>query len=189
MTIHITLSSLVDTATLGAILARLCAADVKPLPLLLRGTMGSGKTTLVRSLVENLPGGRPEDGVEVSSPSFTLCNSYSCTPQVLHFDLFRLEEGTADDQFDEAVELAGQGTLLLIVEWPERILRFSLPHEFILLELSGCENERQAAISLCPASSRHNFPEVLADSVKRAKLPVTVSAGEMTLRTYNLKKD
>jgi tRNA threonylcarbamoyladenosine biosynthesis protein TsaE len=189
MTVNITLSSPEDTASLGLILARIYSAEVPPLPLLLSGAMGSGKTTLVRHLVENLPGGRPEDGVEAGSPGFTLCNSYACTPQVLHFDLFRLEDDAVDAQFDEAVELAGEGILLLIVEWPERMLQLSLPREFILLELSGSGNERQAAFSARPACSGHKFLDVLADSAKRAKLPVTVSAGEMTQRTYNLNKD
>jgi tRNA A37 threonylcarbamoyladenosine biosynthesis protein TsaE len=97
----------------------------------------------------------------------------------LHFDLFRLEDGAAGHELDEAVEQAGQGTLLLIVEWPERMLLTSLPHEFVLLELIGNGNERQAVFSVCSACSRHKFLEVLADSAKRVKLPVSVSANEM----------
>lgn len=44
--------------------------------LLLRGPLGSGKTTLTSALVQALPGG---DAAEVSSPSFTLCNHYPTT--------------------------------------------------------------------------------------------------------------
>jgi tRNA threonylcarbamoyladenosine biosynthesis protein TsaE len=144
MTVTINIPSLEDTATLGFILAQAYGRELLPPPLLLQGELGSGKTTLARQLVENLPGGRPEDGVEVSSPSFTLCNSYGCTPPVLHFDLYRLEEGAADHDFDEAVELAEEGILLLIVEWPERIRKNSLPRNFVLLKLAGSGKTRRA---------------------------------------------
>jgi tRNA threonylcarbamoyladenosine biosynthesis protein TsaE len=135
------------TAKLGRILAQIYSASLLPPPLLLQGGLGAGKTTLVRYLVENLPGGRPEDGVEVSSPSFTLCNSYSCTPDVLHFDLYRLEPDSEDDNFDEAVEMLEREKLLLIVEWPERIKKNSLPQEFILVEFIGSGPERKAIFS------------------------------------------
>ncbi|MDR2826363.1 MAG: tRNA (adenosine(37)-N6)-threonylcarbamoyltransferase complex ATPase subunit type 1 TsaE [Deltaproteobacteria bacterium] len=179
MTVKITLSTLTDTATLGLILAQIYSATDLPPPLLLQGDLGTGKTTLVRYLVNALPDGRPEDGVEVCSPSFTLCNSYSCIPQVLHFDLYRLAEGALDDNFDEAVEMSAEGTLLLIVEWPERINKNSLPKEFILAELTGSGNTRQIIFSSqfrikSSEKSCDQFLETLVAAVKREKLPVIV---------------
>ncbi|MDR1241229.1 MAG: tRNA (adenosine(37)-N6)-threonylcarbamoyltransferase complex ATPase subunit type 1 TsaE [Deltaproteobacteria bacterium] len=169
MTIAVTLLSMKDTATLGFILAKIYGAELLPPPLLLQGEPGAGKTTLARCLVENLPGGRPEDGVEVSSPSFTLCNAYACSPPVLHFDLYRLEENSANEDFEEAVGLAEEGTLLLLVEWPERIIKNSLPQKFILLELSGRGQERQAAFSGWNAPG---FLEKLAELAQGENLPV-----------------
>lgn len=54
--------------------------------LLLRGPLGSGKTTFTRALVEALPGSA---SAEVASPSFTVCNHYPTIPPVLHCDLYR----------------------------------------------------------------------------------------------------
>ena len=51
--------------------------------ILFYGDLGSGKTTFTRGLIEALPGG---ENAEVSSPSFTLCNSYPTTPSVIHCD-------------------------------------------------------------------------------------------------------
>lgn len=56
--------------------------------ILFYGDLGSGKTTFTRGFIEALPGG---ENAEVSSPSFTLCNSYPTTPSVIHCDLYRSE--------------------------------------------------------------------------------------------------
>ena len=68
--------------------------------LLLRGPLGSGKTTLTRALVEALPGG---DQAEVASPSFTLCNYYPTTPPVMHCDLYR-SPGSLPDEIAEGLD-------------------------------------------------------------------------------------
>ncbi len=60
--------------------------------LYLRGTLGSGKTTLTRGLVAALPGG---EDAEVASPSFTLCNIYPTRPALLHADLYRMGDNGA----------------------------------------------------------------------------------------------
>ena len=59
------------TLALGAVLGQALAASRGdaggPLPLLLSGPLGSGKTTLVRGLVSTLPGAdMPRSGVAVS---------------------------------------------------------------------------------------------------------------------------
>ena len=66
--------------------------------ILFYGDLGSGKTTFTRGFIEALPGG---ENAEVSSPSFTLCNSYPTTPSVIHCDLYR-SEGALPDEVDEA---------------------------------------------------------------------------------------
>ena len=71
------LESLDDTARLGTLLAGMMQNAPQVRALLLQGDLGSGKTTLTRSLVAALPGG---DQAEISSPSFTICNNYPTCP-------------------------------------------------------------------------------------------------------------
>ena len=81
------------------------------------GTLGVGKTTLVKNFCKNL-------GVidHVSSPTFPIINEYSTrsNEKIYHFDFYRL------NSFQEALEI---GTDLYLdtdsycfIEWPELIL-------------------------------------------------------------------
>ena len=56
---------------------------------LLRGELGSGKTTLVRSFVAYCGG----DTSEVSSPTFSLSQGYECQKYgvIYHYDIYRKE--------------------------------------------------------------------------------------------------
>ena len=86
----------------------------EPLPvILLMGDLGAGKTTLIRFLVEALPGG---ENAEVASPSFTLCNVYPTTPKVQHFDLYRLPPGCGDEMLEESLDMLHG---LILIEWAE----------------------------------------------------------------------
>lgn len=81
------------------------------------GTLGVGKTTLVKNFCKNL-------GVidHVSSPTFPIINEYSTrsNEKIYHFDFYRL------NSFQEALDI---GTDLYLdtdsycfIEWPELIL-------------------------------------------------------------------
>lgn len=77
------------------------------------GQMGSGKTTLVQSIVSQL--GSEEI---VSSPTFGLVNEYNIpNGKLIHMDLYRLEQVSELEQlgFDDYIS---SGNLCLI-EWPE----------------------------------------------------------------------
>ena len=65
-------------------------ARTLPVPgvVLLRGTLGMGKTTLTRGIAEGLG---LEDTSCVCSPSFTLVNIYQGHCPIYHVDLYRLE--------------------------------------------------------------------------------------------------
>lgn len=130
------LASLADTARLGSQLAAafLC---IKPVPLLLRGDLGSGKTTLTAEIVRQLPGG---SAAEVSSPSFTICNMYPCMPPVLHCDLYRCE----GDVPEEVWEFMDNGDGLLIVEWGGRMK--PMPPEYLDICLNVVKNKHLAVI-------------------------------------------
>jgi len=111
-----------DTLALGRALAAILADPGKRALLLLRGDLGSGKTTLVRGLAEALPGG---DEAEVASPSFNIVNVYPTRPEVFHVDLYRIPGG--DPSVEEHLEAAADGDSLVVVEWGQYLPRDLLP--------------------------------------------------------------
>lgn len=82
----------------------------------LRGEMGAGKTTLIRSVSECL-------GVEdqVTSPTFALVNQYESDKgeRLFHFDFYRIEDER--EAFDLGYEEYFYSGDLCFVEWPEKI--------------------------------------------------------------------
>lgn len=77
------------------------------------GQMGSGKTTLVQSIVSQL--GSDET---VSSPTFGLVHEYNIpNGKLIHMDLYRLEQESELEQlgFDDYISTGN----LCLIEWPE----------------------------------------------------------------------
>ena len=124
------------TIELGQILARALAKVANPPALLLQGNLGSGKTTLVRGLVESLPGA---DMAEVSSPSFNIFNLYPTPPPVAHFDLYRLEGMPPDDALFEHMD---DPKMLTVVEWIQFLNKKHWPEEAIFLEWTPSDTGR-----------------------------------------------
>jgi tRNA threonylcarbamoyladenosine biosynthesis protein TsaE len=92
--------------------------------LILRGELGSGKTTLVKGIAEALDAADPD---EVTSPTFTLIHEYEGTRKVhgkpvpvllYHLDLYRLD---GERQLDSLGldEIATPDSIVL-VEWGEK---------------------------------------------------------------------
>jgi tRNA threonylcarbamoyladenosine biosynthesis protein TsaE len=130
----VALPDLAATAALGSAIAHALAPGDA---VLLKGDLGSGKTTLARAVLSAL-------GVSeaVPSPTFTLVQGYD-TPRlpVSHFDLYRLKRASEMDELglDEALE---DGAAL--IEWPERA-EGRLPQNALLVELSA-DGERRAQL-------------------------------------------
>jgi tRNA threonylcarbamoyladenosine biosynthesis protein TsaE len=91
----------------------------------LYGAMGSGKTTLIKAIVEKLGS---EDNV--TSPTFTIVNEYQTGKgrTIYHFDFYRIKkvEEIFDFGFEEYIE-SGE---ICLMEWPELIEDF-LPEDVL----------------------------------------------------------
>ena len=102
------------TLEMGRALAAVLADPARRASLLLRGELGSGKTTLVRGLAEALPGGAD---AEVASPSFNIVNVYPTRPEIFHVDLYRIPGG--DPCVEEHLEAALENEAVAVVEWAQ----------------------------------------------------------------------
>jgi tRNA threonylcarbamoyladenosine biosynthesis protein TsaE len=89
---------------------------VVPGVVLLRGTLGMGKTTLTRGIAGGLG---LADTDRVCSPSFTLINIYQGRCPIYHVDLYRLS-GTRDLYSIGIDDFIGKDGVT-IVEWSERL--------------------------------------------------------------------
>lgn len=128
------LATLEDTLKLGLLLAQfLPASGVRVI--LLRGCLGSGKTTLASALARNLPG---SEQAEIASPSFTLCNIYPTTPPVVHCDLYR-SPGEIPEELNDALD---DGRSIVVVEWADTLDARLLPDDFLDISLQIHDNTR-----------------------------------------------
>ena len=131
------------SARLGEALARtLVAPESSPpqgMQLDLRGSLGAGKTTLIRGLLRAL-------GVTgtVRSPTYTLIEPYEASGwRLMHYDLYRISE-------PEELELLGarehfERGVLRCVEWPQRAGGW-LPAGDLVVALSGTGDSRLAEL-------------------------------------------
>ncbi len=80
------------------------------------GSMGVGKTTLIKAIAKEL-------GIEdtVSSPSFSLVNEYrdSENNPVYHFDFYRIDN--EEEAMDMGVEEYFDTNAYCLLEWPDKI--------------------------------------------------------------------
>ncbi len=106
-----------DTVEVGRKLVRLLTP---PQLLLLKGDLGTGKTTLVKGIAQALDAAEPD---EVTSPTFTLLHEYDGSldgraVKLYHIDVYRLES-------ERQLETLGLDELLtpdalVLVEWGDK---------------------------------------------------------------------
>ena len=82
----------------------------------LRGSLGTGKTTLTRGIAQGLG---IKDPSLVNSPSFTLVNIYYGRCPIYHVDLYRLD-GERDLYSIGLDDFLGKDGVT-VVEWSERL--------------------------------------------------------------------
>jgi tRNA threonylcarbamoyladenosine biosynthesis protein TsaE len=140
-----------DTIEVGRKLVGLLAP---PQLLILRGDLGTGKTTLVKGIAQALDAADPD---EVTSPTFTLLHEYdgarSGHPvKLFHLDVYRLEG-------ERQLETLGLDELLtpdalVLVEWGEKFksIRKKSTGEIVITSAGG--DARKITVTLIKAGIR-----------------------------------
>ena len=131
-----TTQSGLDTVEVGRKLVHLL---VPPQLLILRGDLGTGKTTLVKGIAEALDAAEAD---EVTSPTFTLIHEYDGAldgrpVKLYHLDVYRLEG-------ERQLETLGLDELLtpdalVLVEWGEKFksIRKKATGEIVISSVVG----------------------------------------------------
>ena len=157
MSISVTFDShtLDDTQRLGTLLERLIPDGAV---VSLVGSLGTGKTTLVRAIA-SAGGENPQD---VSSPTFVLIQEYTAGRRpIYHFDAYRI----ADD--DEFLELGPEeyfdSTGVTFVEWADRVVN-CLPESYIQISVEHTGDASRRYKISAVGSQYQNFLKNLADN-------------------------
>jgi tRNA threonylcarbamoyladenosine biosynthesis protein TsaE len=101
------------------------------------GAMGSGKTTIIKSLCEIL------GAVDIAtSPTFTLVNEYktSTGESLYHFDFYRIRK--TEEVFDFGIEEYLYSGSYCFMEWPE-LVEDILPPETVKIRITVTEDEQR----------------------------------------------
>jgi tRNA threonylcarbamoyladenosine biosynthesis protein TsaE len=105
------------------------------------GSMGAGKTTLIKALANAI-------GVEetVSSPTFSIVNEYEAKNEtVYHFDFYRIKN--LQEAYDIGYEEYFYSGSRCFIEWPEKIASL-LPERYLKVEIEIVnEAERRMTVS------------------------------------------
>ena len=105
--------------------------------LLLSGSLGAGKTVLVKGIAHALN----LDEENVTSPSFTLVNPHQGTLLLYHIDLYRLDQGAAAAHAVDLDELLSNEAAVIIIEWAERMGKYPLPAGSWNISITGDGDE------------------------------------------------
>ena len=107
------------------------------------GEMGSGKTTIIKSLCKTL------GAVDVAtSPTFTLANEYKTQKgeSIFHFDFYRIKK--LEEIFDFGVEEYFASGSYCFLEWPE-LVEDALPSDIVKIKISVTQdNQRILSVSM-----------------------------------------
>lgn len=145
MKLEVLCKNLQDTQKFATGFAKILRA---PTIVLLKGDLGAGKTTFVKDVAVALG----FDGDVVTSPTFTLMNTYTCAKKqgcapIYHFDMYRLS-GAEEAQAAGFAEYFDKSTLdgIVFVEWPENVEGFIWQWDFEVEITKMGENARKIVI-------------------------------------------
>jgi len=104
------------------------------------GPLGSGKTHLIKGIVEGLEGEGTAN--EVTSPTFVLVNEYSGRLDVFHIDAYRLDSIAQFEQigFDDYC----RADSVVLIEWADKIEQAIKNIPCIKIELAHLDPSRRA---------------------------------------------
>lgn len=104
----------------------------------LNGDMGAGKTTLTQFIGEGL-------GIEdyITSPTFSIVQSYGDDPELHHIDLYRLEDSREIESIDADYYLYPEG--ITIIEWAVRAAEY-MPRDIIEIMIKKVDDEKRVIL-------------------------------------------
>lgn len=98
------------------------------------GEMGSGKTTFIKAICQNL-------GVEeqITSPTFAIINEYTAANNepIYHFDFYRIKD--IEEAYNIGTEDYFYSNNLCFIEWPEKIAEL-IPEDAATVTIKEKEN-------------------------------------------------
>jgi tRNA threonylcarbamoyladenosine biosynthesis protein TsaE len=101
------------------------------------GSMGAGKTTIIKAICRILGAGDI-----VTSPSFTMINEYKTKDDeiIYHIDFYRIKK--AEEVFDFGIEEYFSSGSYCFIEWPE-LIGGILPAETVKIKISVGDKEQR----------------------------------------------
>lgn len=127
-----------DLAAMEALGARIAGLLQPGDVVALSGPLGTGKTTLARSVIAALG-----YAGEVPSPTFTIVETYNLDPPLVHADFYRLESPREAEEL--GLDDYREGAALL-AEWPERAGGFAHEPSCLSITLKFADSGRQAIV-------------------------------------------
>jgi tRNA threonylcarbamoyladenosine biosynthesis protein TsaE len=121
-----------------------------PVPLVigLVGTLGAGKTSLVQAIAR----AAGIDSADVTSPTFSLLQTYRGSPVLHHLDAYRLAD---EDEFLElgVDELFEDPEAWTIVEWADRVVDV-MPEDTLWIEITIEADADRRSVACTTADQR-----------------------------------
>ena len=104
------------------------------------GGLGMGKTAFTRGLAKGLG-----NTSYVSSPTFALVNDYGGNPQLVHFDMYKVESW--DDLYSSGFFDYYDMGAIIVTEWSENIEN-ALPENTVRVRIEKGESENERTITV-----------------------------------------